>query len=263
MTIAQETCARERAGQTEKKEGDRMRILIAEDNETLADCLQFTLRNAGHATERVDNGSDADAALAASEYDLLILDLGLPRLPGLDVLRLLRARGSNVPVLVLSASGEIAQRVGALDLGADDYLTKPFAIRELEARSRALRRRGLGMNRPPLRGNGALAFDPAARMAYVQGRALDLSAREVDVLEIFLARIGRVVSKDQLLGCLSNWGDAVSRNAVEVYVHRLRRKLQSASILISTVRGLGYCMEKASGLPADSIQPGVTGGSRT
>ncbi|MFZ2853854.1 MAG: response regulator transcription factor [Rhodocyclaceae bacterium] len=219
-----------------------MRILLAEDDPIIADGLCRSLRQTGYAIDWAGNGIDADTALMTNAYDLVILDLGLPKLPGLDVLRRLRARSSAVPVLILTALDGINDRVKGLDLGADDYMAKPFELPELEARVRALTRRSSGTT--PTIQCGALTFDQVGRSAQLCGAALELSARELGLLEILLSRAGRLVSKDQLVDHLCGWGEEVSHNAIEVYVHRLRKKLESGGVRIATVRGLGYCLEK-------------------
>ena len=176
------------------------------------------------AVDHVADGSQADAALMTNtEFDLLILDLGLPRMHGLEVLKKLRSRGSKLPVLILTAADSVEERVKGLDYGADDYMAKPFSLQELEARVRALVRRGMG------------------------GRMVELSARELGLLEVLLQRAGRLVSKDQLVERLCEWGEEVSNNAIEVYIHRLRKKIEKGPIRIATVRGLGYCLEKIPG----------------
>ncbi|MCE2969506.1 MAG: response regulator transcription factor [Burkholderiales bacterium] len=220
-----------------------MRILIAEDDPVLADGLSRSLRSAGYAVDMVADGESADSALTAQGYDLLILDLGMPRLAGLDVLRRLRGRGSALPVLILTAADSVEQRVRGLDLGADDYMAKPFALSELEARVRALTRRAAGSPQNLLR-HGPLTLDRAGRIAAIEQTPLDLSARELGLLEILLQRAGRLVSKEQLVDHLCEWGEEVSNNAIEVYVHRLRRKLEPGGVRIATVRGLGYCVER-------------------
>jgi len=220
-----------------------VRILIAEDDRVLADGLLRSLRNAGYAVDRVETGTEADAALAAHTFDLLILDLGLPKLHGLEVLRRLRARGSSLPVLILTAADSVEQRVQGLDLGADDYMAKPFSLQELEARVRALTRRGLGTASTLLR-HGPLTFDATGRVAYLNDQMVELSARELGLLEVLLQRAGRLVSKEQLVERLCEWGEEVSLNAIEVYIHRLRKKIEKGPIRIATVRGLGYCLEK-------------------
>jgi len=220
-----------------------MRVLIAEDDQVLADGLLRSLRAAGFAADHVASGSEADAALSSHEFDLVILDLGLPRLHGLEVLRRLRARGSSVPVMILTAADSVEQRVKGLDLGADDYMAKPFSLQELEARARALTRRGLGTAGALLK-HGPLSFDASGRVCYIHEQPVDLSARELSLLEVLLQRAGRLVSKEQLVERLCEWGEEVSNNAIEVYVHRLRKKIEQGPIRIATVRGLGYCLEK-------------------
>ena len=223
-----------------------MRILIAEDDQVLADGLLRTLRASGAVVDHVATGSEADAALLTSHgFDLLILDLGLPRLHGLDVLRALRARGSTLPVLILTAADSVEQRVQGLDAGADDYMAKPFELAELEARVRALLRRGMGTASNTIR-HGPLEYDQSTRMASIDGHVIELSARELGLLEVLLQRAGRLVSKEQLVEHMCQWGGEVSHNAIEVYVHRLRKKIEKGPIRIATVRGLGYCLEKIS-----------------
>jgi two-component system OmpR family response regulator len=228
-----------------------MRILIAEDDSILADGLVRSLRQSAYAVDHVKSGVEADTALSMQSFDLLILDLGLPRMSGLEVLRRLRARNSNLPVLILTAADSVDERVKGLDLGADDYMAKPFALNELEARVRALTRRGAGGG-PTVVRHGSLSFDQVGRIAYVNEQVIDLSARELGLLEVLLQRIGRLVSKEQLVDHLCEWGEEVSNNAIEVYVHRLRKKIEPSGVRIITVRGLGYCLEKAT-----TTTPGV------
>ncbi|MGE5089760.1 MAG: response regulator transcription factor [Candidatus Levyibacteriota bacterium] len=216
-----------------------MRILLAEDDPLLGDAITGHLARVGHAVDWVRDGAAADRALRTQAFDLIVLDLGLPRMAGREVLSRLRGRASATPVLIITAADAIADRVAGLDAGADDYLVKPFALAELEARVRALIRRSLGRDRNVL-AHGALTFDTAARSASVDGDMLDLSARELAVLELLLLRSGRVVAKDQFVEHMCGWDQDVTENAIEVYVHRLRRKLEPVGIHVQTVRGLGY-----------------------
>ena len=221
-----------------------MRILIAVDDRVLADALLRTLRGSGAAVDHVASGSECDAALMTNtELDLLILDLGLPRMHGLEVLKRMRARGSTVPVLVLTAADSVEERVRGLDHGADDYMAKPFSLQELEARVRALSRRGMGGASSSIR-HGPLVYDQSGRVASLDGKMVELSARELGLLEVLLQRCGRLVSKEQLVEHLCEWGEEVSNNAIEVYIHRLRKKIERGPVRIATVRGLGYCLEK-------------------
>lgn len=221
-----------------------MRILIVEDDPVLADGLTRTLRQSDYAVDTANDGAAADHVLTAQTYDLVILDLGLPRMDGFEVLRRLRRRGARVPVLILTARDALDDRVKGLDLGADDYLTKPFDLPELEARARALIRRGHAGGSSTLV-HGSLALDVAGRRAMLAGEPLELSGREMGVLEVLMLRIGRVVGKEQLAEQLYGWDEEVGANAIEVYVHRLRRKLEPAGVHIRTIRGLGYLLEKS------------------
>jgi two-component system OmpR family response regulator len=223
-----------------------MRILIAEDDPSLADALRCTLRKSGYAVDWIDDGRKADVALCTGEFDLLILDISLPGLSGLDILQRLRARNSRLPVLLLTARDSVGDRVRGLDAGADDYLVKPFQLAELEARVRALTRRGMSGGCTRIR-HGRLSFDLVGRSADLCGERLDLSARELSLLELFVQRPGQLVPKDRLVDHLCEWGEEVSANAIEVYVHRLRKKLAPAGVKIATVRGVGYCLEAPEG----------------
>jgi two-component system OmpR family response regulator len=220
-----------------------MRILIVEDDPVLADGLTRSLRQADYAVDCARDGTEADNVLATQTYDLAILDLGLPGLDGFDVLKRLRRRGSGIPVLVLTARDAVPDRVKGLDLGADDYLTKPFDLPELEARVRALIRRGQTGGSAVLT-HGPLTLDTSGRRATLNGAPLELSARELGVLEVLMLRSGRVVNKEQLAAQLYGSEEEVGPNAIEVYVHRLRKKVETAGVAIRTIRGLGYLLEK-------------------
>ena len=219
-----------------------MRILIAEDDAALTEALSFTLTQAGYAVDRVADGMAADEALKNNGFNLLILDLGLPRLDGFEVLKRLRKHNTSLPVLILSGREQPEEKVIGLDLGADDYLVKPFSLNELQARVRALLRRGAGMASPTLQ-YGDLTFDTLDRNASVGGKALPLSLHEAGVLEILLRRFGRVVSKEQLVEQLYSYDREVSHNAIEVYVHRLRKKLLGAGVEVRTQYGRGYTID--------------------
>lgn len=223
-----------------------MRILIAEDDAALSEALRFTLTQASYAVDHVANGQAADEALKSDGFGLLILDLGLPKLDGFEVLRRLRRRNTTLPVLILSGRERPEDKVTGLDLGADDYLVKPFALNELQARVRALLRRGAGTASPTLQ-YGHLTYDSVGRVASVNGAPLQLSLHEAGVLEVLLRRFGRVVSKEQLVEQLYSYDKEVSHNAIEVYVHRLRKKLVGAALEVSTHYGRGYLIDhKAS-----------------
>lgn len=216
-----------------------MRILIVEDDLALSEALRFTLTQAGHAVDCIDSGLAADEALKGDGFSLLILDLGLPKIDGFEVLRRLRRRNTGLPVLILSGRERPEDKVTGLDLGADDYLVKPFALSELQARVRALLRRGAGNAAPTLQ-YGQLAFDTVGRVASLNGGPLQLSLHEAGVLEVLLRRFGRVVSKEQMVEQLYSYDKEVSHNAIEVYIHRLRRKLTGAGLEVSTHYGRGY-----------------------
>ncbi|HUO43539.1 MAG TPA: response regulator [Burkholderiales bacterium] len=221
-----------------------MRILIVEDDLVLADGLMRSLRRAGYAVDGSYDGENAAHLLASESYDLVILDLGLPKLDGFDLLKRLR-RQKDTPVLILTARDALEDRVRGLDLGADDYMIKPFDLPELEARVRALVRRGQSGGSAVLT-HGVLTLDTAGRRALLDRQPLDLSARELAVLEVLMLRTGRVVNKDQLADKIYDSTDDISNNAIEVCMHRLRKKLEPCGIKIRTIRGLGYLLEKAS-----------------
>jgi DNA-binding response OmpR family regulator len=218
-----------------------MRILLVEDDPMIGEQLLDLLRAESYAVDWVKDGEMADTALQGQNYDLVLLDLGLPRLDGMSVLKALRARKQRMPVLIATARDALEQRVMGLDAGADDYVLKPFELDELLARIRALLRRANGRAEPVYEHMG-VAINPATHEATVHGEPVQLSAREWAVLEPLLARPGLVLSRQQLEEKLYGWKDEISSNAVEVYVHGLRKKLGAAFIL--NVRGLGYMVPK-------------------
>jgi DNA-binding response OmpR family regulator len=218
-----------------------MRVLIVEDDEMIAQGLQTALRRGGFAVDWVRDGKNAAAALQTSEFDVVLLDLGLPDRDGVDVLRELRRRGDATPVIILTARDEIQHRVAGLDAGADDYIVKPFDLDELLARMRSVLRRVAGRGDPGIR-HGDLRLDPVSRTVERAGTPVGLSGHEYAVLEALLQRPGAVLSRAQLEDRLYGWGDPIGSNAVEVYVHGLRRKL--GSDVIQTLRGVGYFVPK-------------------
>jgi two-component system response regulator TctD len=219
-----------------------MRILIVEDTEDLAEAIARRLKKLGHAVDLVADGTEADEMLRTETYHLVVLDLMLPGLEGEAVLQRLRQRRVRTPVLVLTARVSVDDKVGVLDHGADDYLVKPFDFRELEARCRALLRRRHGMEASAVR-FGDCVFDMAARSVSLAGQPVELSAREFSLLELLLSNRGRVLSKDALIDQLCGHDEAVAPNAIELYVSRLRRKLEGSAVKIRTLRGLGYVAE--------------------
>ena len=218
-----------------------MRVLVVEDDELLGDALQAGLRQSGFAVDWLRDGASADAALETEEFSVIVLDVGLPRLSGLQLLRRLRDRGDSTPVLLLTARDELDDRVRGLDSGADDYVVKPVALPELAARLRALVRRSHGSAGGELR-VGDLAIDVAARAVRYAGREVELSPREFAVLLELAQNAGRVLSREQLETRLYEWDRALESNAIEVHIHHLRRKLFPE--LIRTVRGVGYLVDK-------------------
>ncbi len=219
-----------------------MRLLLVEDDPMIGEAVLELLRGERYAVDWVRDGDMADPALRSTAYDLVLLDLGLPRRDGLDVLRALRARRDRTPVLIATARDAVAQRVQGLDAGADDYVLKPYALDELLARIRALLRRAAGRAEPVYEHQG-VSIDTVTREVRVHGQPVVLSAREWAVLEALLARPGRVLSRAQLEDKLYAWKDGISSNAVEVYIHGLRKKLGNE--LIQNVRGVGYLVPPA------------------
>ncbi|AYC34267.1 response regulator [Pseudomonas cavernae] len=219
-----------------------MRILLVEDHPPLADSVAAALKSGGWTVDVLGDGVAADLALQSEEYALAILDIGLPRLDGFEVLARLRGRGQTLPVLLLTARGEVKDRVHGLNLGADDYLAKPFELAELEARVKALLRRSL-LGGEQKQQCGALVYDLGTRRFSLAGEFLSLTAREQAVLEVLIARPGRVLSKEQLAAQVFGLDQDASPDAIEIYVHRLRKKLEGSEVAIVTFRGLGYLLE--------------------
>lgn len=219
-----------------------MRLLLVEDDALLGDGIRVGLVQAGFAVDWVKDGLAAKLALEAEEYALVVLDLGLPRLSGTELLKWLRGKGHGTPVLILTARDTVADRVHGLDAGADDYLVKPFDLDELAARIRALLRRAGGRTAPTVE-HGDLCVDPASRQVMLEGKAVELSAKEFALLLEFLENAGRVLSRAQLEHSLYGWGEEVESNALEVHIHHLRKKLGTE--LIRTIRGVGYMVDKA------------------
>jgi two-component system OmpR family response regulator len=221
-----------------------MQVLLVEDDAVLSDGLTRVLQSHGMQVDVAADGLVADKLLLNPRCSVAVLDIGLPGIDGFEVVRRLRARGSALPVLLLTARDAVEDRVRGLELGADDYLVKPFATAELVARIRALARRNAAPS--SIVTVGQLTLDPDARRARIGARALDLSVREWAVLEYLLQQLGRVVSKQQIIEAILPWGDDLTTNAVEVYVSRLRLKLQDAGIEIRTIRGFGYMLEASA-----------------
>lgn len=220
-----------------------MRLLLVEDDSLLGDGIRAGLRLGGYTVDWVKDGRAAQLALEADEYSLVVLDLGLPRLSGLELLRWLRQAGRTLPVLILTARDTVADRVNGLDSGADDYLVKPFELEELSARIRALLRRS-GGRASPLLEHGEITLDPAAHRATRLGAEVELSPREFAILQQLMENTGRVLSRERLEQSLYGWNEEVESNTIEVHIHHLRKKLGSE--LIRTVRGVGYMIDKQS-----------------
>lgn len=218
-----------------------MRILLVEDDPELGDGLAIGLRQAGFAVDWLRDGHAADLALRDESFDLVVLDLGLPRLSGMEVLKRARDRGQSLPILILTARDATGDKVSGLDAGADDYLVKPIDLDELSARIRALTRRSAG-RAAPLLVHGELAIDLAAHRVTLAGQAVELSGREFSLLHMLLENAGRVLTRSQLEQSLYGWHDEPDSNALEVHIHHLRKKLGSE--LIRTLRGVGYTIPK-------------------
>jgi two-component system OmpR family response regulator len=220
-----------------------MRILIAEDDPGLAEGIAAYLRPLGHAVETARTGADAESMLVSERFDLALVDVGLPRIDGFEVVRRMRARGETTPAIIITARDALDDRVHGLDLGADDYLAKPFELAELAARIRAVVRRGQAARSPQLV-HGPLVVDTESRRVWLEGGLLELPPREWAVLELLLRRVGKVVSKEHILQSISTWDSELTLNAIEVYVSRLRAKLEPAGVFIRTIRGFGYRLDE-------------------
>jgi DNA-binding response OmpR family regulator len=220
-----------------------MRLLLVEDDEILSDGISKALRQAGYAVDRLISGSEADAALETNSFDLLILDLGLPQRDGLEVLKRLRSRRQNMPVLILTARDGLADRVIGLDFGADDYLTKPFDLPELEARVRAMLRRKLTSGDLVV-SFAALNFETVARKLTVGDTTIELSARELALIEVLMLKGQSIVAKEQLIEHIYGFDEEVTPNAIEVTMHRLRKKIEPHGVTVRAIRGLGYLLSE-------------------
>lgn len=220
-----------------------MRLLLVEDNDALADAVSQSLTKLDYAVDVLSEGDYADEILAQQSYDLVILDLSLPGMDGLEVLRNLRRRGSDALVLILTARTDVDSRVTGLDTGADDYLTKPFALAELEARVRAMLRRRAGETKSAVISCGVLSFDTQSRTCRIGDTIVDFTPRERSLLETLLRHCGKVVSKEQIAESIFSFDDDAGLSAIEIYVHRLRKKLDHPQVSIRTVRGLGYLLD--------------------
>jgi len=222
-----------------------MNILLIEDDAVLADGLIHTLSGSGYVVTVATTGSYAQQLLTAQDFDLIVLDLGLPDMDGLELLRKIRQRKLPLPIMILTARDSVNDRITGIEQGADDYMSKPFDLKELEARIHALIRRCYGGFNDVIV-LGKLTLEPRNHRLSVDGQPLALSAREYGVLEILLLQAGKVVSKDRIAQRLAADDDALTDNAVEIYIHRLRKRLESYGVLIRTVRGLGYLLEASA-----------------
>lgn len=220
-----------------------MRILVVEDNATLANGLAAVLKGSGYAVDIVGDGASAIAVLATERFDLVVLDLNLPEHDGLEVLRVMRSRQNDASVLILSARGESDDRVKGLNLGADDYMSKPFDVGELEARVRALLRRQAGQKSATV-SFGEVSLDLNSRTFSAAGVAIDIPAREISLLETLFMRAGKVVAKQSIIESLAGFDEDLSANAIEQYVSRLRKRLAPHGLTVRTARGIGYYLEK-------------------
>jgi len=219
-----------------------MRILIVEDDNLLGDGIRAGLSQNGYAADLVEDGEAAETAMITNDYELVVLDLGLPKLSGLEVLKRMRAKEMDTPVIILTAQDGVEDRINGLDSGADDYLTKPFDLEELTARIRALLRRRGGRSSPVIE-HGNLTVDPASHTVTLDDKTVDISPREFTILQLLLENQNKVMSRSRLEEGLYAWNDEVESNTVEVHIHHLRKKLGAQ--LIRTIRGVGYIIDKA------------------
>ncbi|AUG55514.1 response regulator [Thalassospira marina] len=220
-----------------------MRILIVEDNLVLADKIAAAMRQMEHAVDVVHDGEDALRLVLQETFDLLILDLSLPGVDGLDILKTVRIRKINLPVMILTARGNLDERVAGLDAGADDYMVKPFELCELEARARALLRRNVGVRNPDI-SVGELVFNSIDRSVTISGEPVLLTPRERGVLEVLLLNISQVISKERIALHLFGFDDEASVKSIELYISRLRKKIAKSSVEVRTIRGLGYMIDE-------------------
>lgn len=234
-----------------------MRVLVAEDDRSIAAALCASLRESGHVVDHVSDGALADAAVRKNVYDLVVLDLGLPSMDGSDVLLRMRRQGNRIPVLAVTARAGLQERIRVLDLGADDYLVKPFALGELQARVRALLRRVASQGTPDLH-IGRLRLDFPGRRARIDDRELDLTARDFGLLEAMVLRSPRVISRTQLIDALCGWDEELTDNGLDIAIHRLRKKLQGSGTNIRTMRGIGYLFEELAPDHSTHDQSGST-----
>lgn len=223
-----------------------MRILVVEDNKALSEGLCMLLRTSGYAVDLVEDGASAEAAIATQSFDLVVLDLNLPDFDGLDVLRFIRSRKDGAAVMILTARGAAEERVRGLDLGADDYMIKPFDVSEFEARVRVLLRRHAGL-RSSLISFGVVDFDLNSRSFSANGQTIELPARELSLLEVLFMRAGKVVAKEAIMQSLAAFDDDLSSNAIEQYVSRLRKRLAPHGLTVRTARGIGYYLDPSVG----------------
>ncbi|MBZ0186437.1 MAG: response regulator [Candidatus Obscuribacterales bacterium] len=220
------------------------RVLLAEDDEYLLSALALALKHKGYIVDTVANGSEVQTAMIAASYDLLLLDLGLPGLDGTEVIRRIRNCGDEIPIIIITARDTVKDKIAGLDLGANDYLVKPFDVGELEARIRAVLRKGHWKNKIEIE-FASLKLNTNSGDVYIEDKQISLTPKEAVVLKMLMAAAGQVVVKQALIDKLARWSDEPSENAVEILVHRLRKKLEVGGVGIKTVRGFGYCLEES------------------